>query len=83
MTSTTIQLAQRGIITIPKELRDANNMKEGDVLTIMDIGGGSLLIMPGPSKLDKLSESFRGKMNLAGVTLEDLLAEARNVRDGK
>ena len=38
MTSIDVQMAQRGIITIPKPLRESYGMAPGDTLTLIDLG---------------------------------------------
>ncbi len=43
MTSVTLQMASRGIITIPKELREPYDLKKGDTFTLIDLGGVFIL----------------------------------------
>ncbi|MBN1486599.1 MAG: AbrB/MazE/SpoVT family DNA-binding domain-containing protein [Anaerolineae bacterium] len=37
MSSINLQLAKRGIITIPKSLRESYGMQPGDTLTLIDL----------------------------------------------
>jgi len=39
MTSITLQLGQRGVITIPKSVRDPYGWQPGDALTLLDLAG--------------------------------------------
>jgi AbrB family looped-hinge helix DNA binding protein len=35
-----VQVKRQGIITLPKELRENNHIKECDLLTLIDLGDG-------------------------------------------
>ncbi len=37
--SMTVQVAQRGVVTLPKSLREAYRLEAGDTLTLIDLGG--------------------------------------------
>ena len=39
MESMTLQMAQRGVITIPKSLRESYGLRPGDTFTLLDLGG--------------------------------------------
>ncbi len=38
-TAYTIQLSQRGIITLPKSLRQRYSLQTGDIISLIDLGG--------------------------------------------
>ncbi len=37
-----VQVVRRGVITLPRQVRVANNIQEGDTLTLIDLGGAYL-----------------------------------------
>ena len=51
-----VQVVGRGIITLPKKLRDLNNIEEGDTLTLIDLGDGIVVISPQRSRVDEIRQ---------------------------
>lgn len=80
--STTIQVAQRGVIILPKSLRDAYNIQPGDSLTIIDLGG-SFMLTPGRSKVDELANEITQALVERGETLESMLEALREERESR
>lgn len=80
MTIAAVELAQRGQITIPKSLRDQYNLKEGQKMTVVDIGG-VFLISPRQIRVDTPADALRDGLLAAGVTLEEMLADLRRRRE--
>jgi len=80
MDSVNLQIAQRGVITIPKSLRDAYGLETGDWLTLMDLGG-VFVLSPQPSEIDALAAKLAGQWSEDGQTLESMLASLRAERD--
>lgn len=39
----TIKLQQRGLLTLPKKLRDSLSLKEGQILTVQEVNGKIIL----------------------------------------
>ena len=78
--STTIQVSQRGVIILPKNLRDAYNLKPGDTLTVLDLGG-SFMLTPGRSKVDELANEITEALIERGETLESMLAALKEERE--
>jgi AbrB family looped-hinge helix DNA binding protein len=78
----TVQIAERGQITLPKALRDQYAIKPGDVFSVIDLGDGRLLLVPGPLSADRLADQIREQLESQGETLESMLKLARTVRDG-
>lgn len=52
---TTVQMRSKGTITFPAKLRDKYQLQEGEVFTIIDLGGGSFLLKPKILEVDILS----------------------------
>ncbi|RIK48752.1 MAG: hypothetical protein DCC57_13200 [Chloroflexi bacterium] len=79
----TVQVAQRGVVTLPKSLRDAYNIKSGEVFTVIDLGNGSFVLSRGRSKLDDLLDGIRDELEAKGESLESMLLHLRAIREGR
>ena len=53
-----VQVVRRGIITLPKELREHNNIEEGDTLTLIDLGDGVVVMSPQRSRVDEIANKL-------------------------
>jgi AbrB family looped-hinge helix DNA binding protein len=75
----TIQVRQRGQITIPKKVREALSISEGDILTLVQVDEVFLLI---PKKLKgaEITDRFTTLMEAQGLTLNDLLEDLPQIR---
>ena len=82
MTAVTVELAQRGQMTIPKPLRDQYGLSEGHKMTILDIGG-VFLISPQRISVDEPTDTLRDGLLASGATLEGMLADLRQRREKK
>ncbi len=80
MDSTTVQMAKRGVITIPQALRESYGMQPGDAFTLLDLGG-VLVLSPRRSEVDVLAERMRAQWTEEGETLETMLQALRDERD--
>lgn len=69
----TLQIGSKGTITIPTRLRKKYNLGEGEVLTLVDLGEGTLLLRPKLSQVDKLSSQIARRLKKENVSLDDLL----------
>lgn len=76
----TLTLGQRGVLTLPKSLRERYGLETGDDLTLIDLDGVFVL---GPRRLqidflaDRVGESLAG----TDATLEDMLQALRRERE--
>ena len=75
-----VQLAQRGVLTLPKRLRDVYNLKVGDSLTLLDLGGVFVLSLRN-SRIDSLTERISEELTQKGETLEGMLKTLREERE--
>lgn len=73
MTTLTVQIRRKGVITLPMELRRQYSLDEGDVFTMIDLGDGSLLLVPRVSQVARLGDEVARLMDEAGVELEAVL----------
>jgi len=76
----TLQMAERGIITIPKSLREAYGMQPGDTFTLLDLGG-VFVLSPRRSEIDAIADRIAAKWAEDGQTLETMLRALREERD--
>lgn len=75
----TLEIAQRGQMTIPKSLRDKYGLKAGRKMTLIDLGG-YFVLSPSESRIDVLCDSLRDDLLDSGATLEEMLAELHKMR---
>ena len=73
MTTMTVQIRRKGVITLPVELRRQYNLDEGDVFTLVDLGDGSFLLTPRVSQVARLGDQVARLMEEENVTLEEML----------
>ena len=75
-----IQMALRGVIVIPKRLRQAYNLKAGSRMTLLDLGG-VFVLSPQVSEVDALADRVSRSLAEQGVTLEGMLRTLREERE--
>lgn len=79
MQSFTVQVAQRGLVTLPKELRRAHNIQPGQQMTLLDLDG-VFVLSPQPSQVDALADRIAGELAGRGETLASMLQALHEVR---
>lgn len=77
---TTLQMRAKGTITFPAKLRKKYKLQDGEVFTIIDLGGGSFLLTPKVLEVDKISKHAEKILQDDGVTLEELFETLREER---
>jgi AbrB family looped-hinge helix DNA binding protein len=77
---TTVKIRRKGTITIPAKLRKEYKLEEGQTLTVIDLGEGTILLTPKVSQVDKLADQIAEKFTDEGITFEDLLQELNELR---
>lgn len=75
----TIQVTQRGLVTLPKALRQAYSIQEGDQMTLLDLGG-VFVLSPRRSEIDRIAEQIRTALVEKGESLESMLQALRETR---
>lgn len=81
MASTTILLRQKGVLTLPAELRQKYGLSEGDAFTLIDMGEGVFVIAPYASRVDQLADEIAQAMKEDNVSLDDLLTALDEERE--
>jgi len=80
MSTTAVQVAQRGLITLPKALRKAYGIEPGDTLTLLDLGG-VFVLAPARSEVEALADQLAREWSGRGETLETMLRALREDRE--
>ncbi len=75
----TVQIAQRGVVTLPKALRERYNLQPGDRFTLLDLGG-VFVLTPHRSEIDALADRLTQALTERGETLETMLQVLREER---
>jgi len=75
-----VQVSQRGLVTLPKALRDTYHIREGDQLSLLDLGGVFVLSLR-RSEIDGLAEQVQAALAAKGESLESMLVVLREARE--
>jgi AbrB family looped-hinge helix DNA binding protein len=75
-----VQVVRRGVITLPKELRENNNIKEGDNLSLIELGDGVVIMSQRRSRVDEIADKLAKEWQASGESLECMLTTLREVR---
>ena len=76
----TAQISQRGVLTLPKSLRENYKLKPGDVVTVIDLGG-AFVISPRRSEVDRMADEIGSVLAERGESLESMLTALREERE--
>jgi len=76
----TVRMAQRGVVTLPKSLRQSYNLRPGDNFTLLDLGG-VFILSPRRSEIDSLANRLTQALTERGETLETMLQALREERE--
>ena len=72
MTALTIQIQQKGALSLPSELQTKYKLNEGDTLTLLDLDG-IFLLTPKSSAVSKLAGKIEQLRQREGLSIEDLI----------
>ena len=67
----TIQIRQRGTVTLPASLREKYGLGDGDPLTLVDLDG-AMLLTPKVLTVPRIAEELERLRKKKGLTLKDL-----------
>ena len=76
----TITVTQRGVVTLPKALREVYGLEEGDQLTLFDLGG-VFVLSPKSTEIDILADRITKDLESNGESLESMLRVLREERE--
>jgi bifunctional DNA-binding transcriptional regulator/antitoxin component of YhaV-PrlF toxin-antitoxin module len=75
-----LQLAQRGVVILPKVLRERYQLQAGDEFTLLDLDG-VFVLSPRRSRIDALTREITQALLEQGETLESMLQVLREERE--
>jgi bifunctional DNA-binding transcriptional regulator/antitoxin component of YhaV-PrlF toxin-antitoxin module len=75
----TVQMTQRGVLVLPKALRETYNLQPGDSFSLLDLGG-VFVISPRQSKIDPIADRISQNLQNQGETLEGMQQTLREER---
>jgi bifunctional DNA-binding transcriptional regulator/antitoxin component of YhaV-PrlF toxin-antitoxin module len=75
-----LRMSQRGVVTLPKALRESYNLRPGDSFTLLDLGG-VFVLSPHRSEVDPLADRITQALTERGETLESMLKALREERE--
>jgi len=75
-----LRISSRGVVTLPKSLRQAYHLRPGDMLTLLDLGG-VFVLSPRRSEVDALADRITQALIERGETLEGMLQALREERE--
>ncbi len=76
----TLRLSKRGVLTLPKPIREKYRLREGDILTLIDLDG-VLLLSPRQSRVDAIADKIARELEAQGESLESMLQTLRQERE--
>lgn len=76
----TLKLAQRGIVTLPKSLRETYNLRPGSHLQLIDLGGVFVISLQ-QTEIDAMADRVTEALIGGGETLESMLQALREERE--
>ncbi|MBM3494219.1 MAG: AbrB/MazE/SpoVT family DNA-binding domain-containing protein [Armatimonadetes bacterium] len=79
--ATTIEVARRGQMTIPKALRDRYRIEQGDKFTVRALPGGVLVLTPRRGQANEALNRLRDALVSEGASLDAMLAQLRRMRE--
>ncbi len=75
-----LTLAQRGVLTLPKDMRDEYGLAPGDQLSLLDLGG-VFVLSPHRSEIDTLADRVARSLKTKGESLQSMLTAVREERE--
>jgi bifunctional DNA-binding transcriptional regulator/antitoxin component of YhaV-PrlF toxin-antitoxin module len=74
-------LRKRGVLTLPKSLRETHGLEEGDPLHLVDAGGGTVVMTPMQPMVPELAEEIAAIRRAEGLSMDALLQGIREQRE--
>lgn len=73
-------LRARGVLTLPKDVRERNDFEPGTRFQVIELGQGTIVLARQASILAELAGEISTALDAADVSLQDLLEAAREER---
>jgi bifunctional DNA-binding transcriptional regulator/antitoxin component of YhaV-PrlF toxin-antitoxin module len=81
MSQGTIQLREKGVLTLPVNLRRKYSLRAGDVFSLIDLGEGAFVLSPESSKMAALGDKVSDLLQEQGGSLDDMLLVLQEERE--
>lgn len=75
----TVELTERGSVTLPAALRERYHLEDGDILTVIDLDG-VLVLAPKAGLVSRLVGDIERIREEAGLSVSDLIDEVHEDR---
>jgi len=75
-----VQVGRRGVITFPKEIRDEDNIEDGEILNLIKLSGDVYVISRRSSQVARAADQLAKEWKDSGESLESMLSALREVR---
>ena len=75
-----VKVKRQGRITLPKELRDADNIEDGDLILLAEAGDGLIIMQHKKSNVHLIANQIAQEFRKEGITLKELRKELKNIR---
>lgn len=75
-----IQIRQRGQLTLPRKVRESLSIADGDTLTLLMVGD-TLVLAPRALRSAELVDRLAGMLEESELSLADLLADLPRIRE--
>ena len=76
----TVQIRQRGTLTLPVQLREKYNIQAGDTYRVIDFDG-TLVLTPMAPMVPELAREIERMRLESGLSIEELLVSLREQRE--
>ncbi len=73
------RLSQRGVLTLPKKIRERYGLEPGDGISVID-ANGVIVLVPGRLRIDAAADRLARKLKRRGQTLDSMLSALREQR---
>ena len=75
-----VQVGRRGVITFPKEIRDQENIADGEILNLIKLSGDVYVISRRSSQVARAADQLAEEWKDSGESLESMLSTLREIR---
>jgi len=75
-----VQVGRRGVITFPKELRDQNNITDGEILNLIELSENVFVISRRRFQVNEVANQLAQEWQDSDESLESMLLTLREVR---
>ena len=75
-----VQVGRSGVITVTKELRDQNDITDGEILNLIELSENVFVLSRQHSQIDDIADKLAKEWRDSGESLETMLSTLRDVR---